>query len=899
MTEEERLVWVSSLRAQNPGLADQLGMLLHEHRALCEKGFLQQRSGGLPGGPGLAGQTFGVYTLLSQIGQGGMGSVWLAERNDGRFERRVAVKVLNLGLMGKSGEARFRREGSILGRLKHPHIAELIDAGVSQTGQPYLVLDHIEGDHLDRYCDHHRLDVAARIRLFLDVLGAVAKAHANLIVHRDLKPSNVLVRNDGQAKLLDFSIAKLLESEGQAGEATQLTVEGGRAMTPEYAAPEQLKSEAVTTATDVYALGVLLYVLLTGQHPAGRGPHTPADLVKAVVETEPARPSDMVVLSKTAAEIATTNATKRATTPDKLRRLLRGDLDTIVAKALKKEPCERYPSVTALADDLRHYLRHEPISARPDTLAYRAVKFVRRNRAVVALATLAVVAAAAGVVGTWIQARTARTQRDFALHQLARAERLNDLNDLLLTDLAPAGKPLTPNELVEREEHIVEREHYDNAANHVELLISIGDQYSGNEENTRGLRVLQEAYRLSRGLPERSVRAKASCGLAGALVTVGELGRAESLFQEGFRELPNQPQFGSDRVFCLMYGSWIAYTNGDSKEAIARAQIAEQVVKASPAHSPVEELTVLIQLAATYGGAARFSEAIAAFERASVLMVNLGYDETQRAANLFNDWGLTLYLAGRPREAEKAYRRAIDICRTNQKEEAVPPTLLNNYSLVLRELGRLPEAADYADRAHATAQRERDPMLVDLTALQRARVYRDQHDFTRATAMLAEVEPRMRRALPPGHYRFASLTSDKALLVQAKGDLSTALQLSDQAVTLDEAAIKSGGQGAAFLPILLVRRSAVELEVGRREQAAADAARALDLLQSAAQPGTFSCNTGRAYLALGGALQSQGKLDEAHAAFGSAAEHLQGTLGPDHPDTRSARQLAELRAQPR
>jgi serine/threonine-protein kinase len=899
MTPEERSVWLSALRAQNSGLADQLGTLLHEHRAVCEEDFLERRSLGLPGRSGLAGQTLGVYRLLSQIGQGGMGSVWLAERDDGRFERRVAVKVLNLALIGKGGEERFKREGRILALLVHPHIAELIDAGVSQAGQPYLILEHIEGGHIDRYCDQRRLTVASRIRLFLDVLGAVAKAHANLIVHRDLKPSNVLVRNDGQAKLLDFGIAKLLEDDGQAGEATHLTVEGGHAMTPEYAAPEQLKGETVTTATDVYALGVLLYVLLTGQHPAGRGPLTAADLVKAVVETEPTRPSEVVVLSRTDAEVITTSATKRATTPDRLRRRLRGDLDTIVMKALKKDPSERYPSVTALADDLRRYLRNEPISARPDTLAYRAAKFVRRNRTAVALATLAVVATAAGVVGTVIQTRTARAQRDFALHQLARAERLNDLNDLLLTDVAPAGKPLTPNELVEREEHIVEREHYENAANHVELLISIGDQYSGNEENTKGLRVLQEAYQLSRGLPERSVRAKASCGLAGAMVTVGELGRAESLFQEGFRELPNQPQFGSDRVFCLMYGSWIAYTNGDSKEAIARAQTAEQVVKESPAHSPVEELTVLIQLAAAYGGAARFSEAIAAFERASVLMVNLGYDETQRAANLFNDWALTLYFAGRPLEAEKAYRRAIDICRTNQKEESVPPTLLNNYSLVLRELGRLPEAADYADRAHARAQRERDPMLVDLTALQRARVYRDQHDFTRATAILAEVEPRMRRTLPPGHYRFASLTSDKALLAQAKGDLPTALRLADQAVALDEAAIKAGGQGAVFLPILLVRRSAVELEAGQRDQAAADAARALDLLPTATQPGTFSCNTGRAYLALGRALQSQGKLDQAHAAFRSAAEHLQSTLGPDHPDTRSARQLAESETQRR
>jgi len=329
MTEKERSPWLSSLRSQNQDMAEQLEMLFREHRALCEEEFLEKSSVGLPRSPGLEGQTLGAYTLVSQIGHGGMGSVWLAQRSDGRFERQVAVKFLNIALMGKGGEERFKREGSILGRLAHPHIAELIDAGVSQAGQPYLVLEHVEGDHIDRYCDEHKLEIKERIQLFLDVLAAVAQAHANLIVHRDLKPSNVLIRNDGQAKLLDFGIAKLIEGDAQAEVATLATGEAGRTMTPEYAAPEQLLGKPITTATDVYALGILLYVLLTGQHPNGNGPHTPADLVKAVVDTEPARPSDTVAPTRTNADTAAPNAARRATTPDKLQRLLRGDLDTI------------------------------------------------------------------------------------------------------------------------------------------------------------------------------------------------------------------------------------------------------------------------------------------------------------------------------------------------------------------------------------------------------------------------------------------------------------------------------------------------------------------------------------------------------------------------------------------
>ena len=248
-----------------------------------------------------------------------------------------------------------------------------------------------------QYCDRRNLEVEARVRIFLDVLAAVAHAHANLIVHRDLKPSNVLVRADGQVKLLDFGIAKLLEDEGQAGAATPLTREGGSALTPEYAAPEQVRDGPVTTATDVYGLGVMLYMLLTGQHPAGSGAHSPADLVKSLVDIEPPRPSDVVTAGRTAAEAALTDAAKRATTPERLRRLLRGDLDTIVTKALKKNPAERYASASAMADDMNRFLRHEPLTSRPDTLAYVAAKFLRRYWLPVSAAVLVVASLSAGL----------------------------------------------------------------------------------------------------------------------------------------------------------------------------------------------------------------------------------------------------------------------------------------------------------------------------------------------------------------------------------------------------------------------------------------------------------------------------------------------------------------------
>ena len=218
------------------------------------------------------------------------------------------------------------------------------------------MLEYVDGDQIDRYCDQRQLDLHARIRLFLQVLDAVAAAHANLIVHRDLKPSNVLVRKDGDVKLLDFGIAKLIEAENNPEQQTAFTI-GGTALTPEYAAPEQLKGEAITVSTDVYALGVLLYLLLTGRHPAGEGQSSPAELIKTIVECEPLRPSDAVAVAVTNAGDAAARALLRSASVEKLRRVLRGDLDTILAKALKKDPRERYASVGAFADDLRRYLK--------------------------------------------------------------------------------------------------------------------------------------------------------------------------------------------------------------------------------------------------------------------------------------------------------------------------------------------------------------------------------------------------------------------------------------------------------------------------------------------------------------------------------------------------------------
>jgi eukaryotic-like serine/threonine-protein kinase len=890
---EERQEWI---RAQEPGIAYRLEILLLEHSVLASDGFLETGVVDLPSTTAtLAGQTIGAFEVVSQIGQGGMGSVWLARRSDGRFERHVALKFLNIALLGKEGEDRFKREGKILALLAHRHIAELIDAGVTAAGQPYLVLEYVDGDQIDRYCDQRQLHLHTRIRLFLQVLDAVAAAHANLIVHRDLKPSNVLVRKDGDVKLLDFGIAKLIEAENGAERQTAFTI-GGTALTPEYAAPEQLKGEAISVSTDVYALGVLLYLLLTGRHPSGEGQSSPAELVKAIVESEPLRPSDAVAVAGSNPSDGRALALLRSATVEKLRRVLRGDLDTILAKALKKDPRERYASVGAFADDLRRYLNCEPIKARPDTLLYRAGKFARRHLAALFIVLLALMGVTAGVTEMILQARTARIQRDLAVRQLARAERMTDLNELLLSDSAPMGKPLAVDQLLEREERVIEHERNPDTANHVELQLSLGSQYSSEDENNNALRVLNAAYRVSRELKDPAVRAKASCVLAGAMVPIGDLSRAEALYQEGLRELGDAPQFASERAACLLHGSEVAYRIGNSDEAIARARAAEQAIQRSPVQWNLEGLNILVNLGTVLGDAGSFREAETIFQQASDLMTTLGYDDSQKAVKLFDKWALTLNYDGRELEAQGLYRRALAISRNDETNSGVAPDLLLNYALVLDELGQRAEAARYLALASQKAHELNDNVLADDTDLMQAEMSTDAHAYAQATRQLAELEQRLRKRYAPEHYVFAELSSARARIALGRGDLPSAAHFAKQAVEIDEASMRRIGQCAALLTTLLVSKSGMDLRNGQREEAASDARRAIKLLEEREDPSILSSNLGRAYLVLALALEAQGKPEEAQLAARKAYANLQTTLGSDQPDTQSARQLTNTGA---
>jgi eukaryotic-like serine/threonine-protein kinase len=371
-----------------------------------------------------AGVRVGAYTLVRELGRGGMGVVWLAERSDGQLKRQVALKLPMLSASDALAE-RFARERNILSQLEHPNIARLYDAGVAVSGQPFLALEYVSGESITAHCDRKQLNIRERLHRFLDVMRAVQFAHANLVVHRDLKPNNILVTEEGAVRLLDFGIAKLLDDAQSAAQETELTQLAGRALTLDYASPEQVHGKAIGTASDVYSLGVILYQLLCGVKPYSIGRTDKFNAEKIILEIEP------IALSKRAKEdgadekteetdrdrlSADLRARARQSTPERLSRTLAGDLDTIVAKALRKAPSERYGTVAEFAADIERYLQGLPVLAQPESWRYRAKKFVLRNRVVVGAATAVACSVVAGFgVALW--------QTSVAREAAARADR--------------------------------------------------------------------------------------------------------------------------------------------------------------------------------------------------------------------------------------------------------------------------------------------------------------------------------------------------------------------------------------------------------------------------------------------------------------------------------------------
>ncbi|MGH7560898.1 MAG: tetratricopeptide repeat protein, partial [Gemmatimonadales bacterium] len=668
-----------------------------------------QETASAPDGDGCPpGTILGPYRVLAEIARGGMGAVYLAERADGQFEHRVALKLVRAGLDQPEILRRFLGERQILARLDHPHIARLLDGGIAPDGRPWLAMEYVEGRSLTVHCEEGRLGVRERLRLFTDVCDAVRFAHQNLIVHRDLKPANILVTPGGAVKLLDFGIAKLLESN--AGEAEPATRTELRMLTPEYAAPEQVRGEPVTTATDVYALGAVLFELLTGRRAHRFERHTPAEVERVVCDIEPERPSAVATLP------------------------VEGELDAIVLKALEKLPARRYASSEAMLDDVRRFLSGMPVQARPQTLGYRTRKFLRRHRVGVGAAAAVMLALAGGLGATLWQAAEARREAGRAravttflagLFQVADPEQSRGreitARELLERGVAHidsglAGEPEVQAELLgvlgrihqglgllDRADSLLRRSVEmvrAGAGDRIALaarLTELGSVLQNRSEYAAAASVLTEALVIRRREPGRN-DAEMSVTLGNLAATLHSLGKdsaAESVYRETLRL--DSAAFGPDSPELAQDLSNFGVMWDDLGQAFRADTVLREALRIRLARFDSTHPAVLRDLH-NYAGALSGLGQLEASERLTRRVLELRSrvlppDHPDFGFSL-HQLGVTLEGQARWAEADSAYRASLDLRRrTLGPENALTMATLNNLAIVRYRVGDLDEAA--------------------------------------------------------------------------------------------------------------------------------------------------------------------------------------------------------------
>jgi serine/threonine-protein kinase len=613
LPETERRTWLDALPPEHARLRPALARLL-SLRPDAES-FLEQRPLQEQRGP-LAGTVVGSFRLVREIGRGGMGTVWLAKRLDGRVDLPVAVKLPFAGVHGEQVQERFERERHILAALNHPNIARFYEAGTSADGRSYLALEYVEGESLPEWCNRRRLGARRRIELYLQVLRAVQYAHASLVIHRDLKPSNIVVTATGEVKLLDFGIAKLLDRETQRTEQTELTQLHGRLMTLDYASPEQVRGEPLTTATDVYSLGVVLYELLAGKRPYRLRRGSSAELEEAILTSDTARPSQSAT-----AELAAAASVSLA----RWRRALRGDLDTLALKALEKDRDRRYASVEAFAQDCERYLQGLPLAAQPPGRLYRARKFIARNRLALGAASAVAAALLAGTgVAIW-QARIAIEQSRVAAEEAGKQRAVQSF----LTSLFDKNTRRQPDAAKARSMTVRE------------LLLEASERLEGwfTETPTVRLELLNTVASLLRDIDEYERAAT----LSAAAVEVARTARLT----------------GSDAyVEALMGQTTAARLLGRGPEAIAARDEALRVLDARG------DRTSLLRARANTNTVAQFSSdprrETALVQRAVELFEQRYPAEPEHFTALFY-LGNLHRTQQRPAEAERSFRRAIAV----------------------------------------------------------------------------------------------------------------------------------------------------------------------------------------------------------------------------------------------
>jgi serine/threonine-protein kinase len=884
LTGEGLSTWLKSLREGNPALAAAIESALAEFRSLSEDGFLE---GGLDVQPIAAtpGQVVGAYRLESLVGSGGMGDVWLARRSDGRFEGVVAVKILSLSLQGKEGQARFRHEAGVLARLTHPGIARLIDAGVSAAAQAYLILEYVDGARIDRHCDERKLTIKERIRLFLTVLEAAAHAHANLIVHRDIKPSNILVTREGAVKLLDFGIAKFLEHSGDAIRFLQLTRDGPQPLTPEFAAPEQVRGGEITTATDIYALGVLLYQLLSGTHPTLRSGCSAADCLYHLLETEPSLLSDVVSAERGAVpQGITRTAANRKTTPLGLRRSLHGDLEIILAKALKKNPAERYRSIADFAGDLQRFLNHQPISARRDSWGYRVTKFARRHRGASVAASIAAVAILTGLLGTVTQAHRAQQERDRALRGLTYAEATDEFMRFLLSE--GAGTPFTTTELLGRAAQSVRKQFAAEPALRARMQWVIAEQYLYIREFKLAQQALLSGLESAAAVADQSLTADLQCDLAETYYETGHVDSAATLFKQIERML--QITTGLDPATAANCHSNLAIfyrDKGDAARAIANAQAAVDFLGTPRPGQRTQSIDAREILADAYAMAGRRAEAIQTYEAVYEDLKQMGRENTSAALSLGVNYGVHLSRAGQTLRAADVYQRTLE-SEAAQGRIALR-NLESNYAGVLALLGRYQESTAMIERALAAANGAGNLRSIAWNELAAANAWCTAGDLKRCQFYLAQANSAVPAGYPLGHRSFAVLELVTARLAVARRDpadardhLHRALGILDKLTERDPNRIR-----------VLAELVRTDVQLGDLAAATEHARTAITEARRDSQGFAHTEWLGIAFLADGIVKKAVGARSESEADLREALAHLSAAMGTNAPPVQEARAL--------
>jgi len=731
----------------------------------------------------LPGQRVGPYRIVKELGRGGMGSVHLAERDDREYRARVAIKVIRGGPGGAHTLHRFRAERQILAGLEHPNVARLLDGGTTPEGIPWLALEYVDGEPIHRYCDRLRLPVSRRIHLFRQVCAGVEYAHRKLVVHRDLKPGNVLVTADGVPKLLDFGIAKLLEPPQEEGEDAPLeTATHLRLMTPAYASPEQVRGEPVTTATDVYALGLLLYELLAGR-PAQRVTSSSAlEVEREVCQREPARPG---------ARVDEAVAAARGTTTRRLAATLAGDLDNIVLTALRKEPERRYPSVAALGDDLVRYQEGRPVLARGNPWGYRAGKFARRH-------ALPLAAAGAGVAA-FVASVAFYTGRVAAERDLARleAERAGEVAAFMADvfrqgnpDLAP-GTPATARDLLDRGAERITGLESDPPVR-AALLLTLGRAYEAMGEFAAAEPLVREAVEIRRmelgargWSPERPQFTNALDALGTVLWRLGRLEEAEVVHREALEviqaEAPGSAQAGT----ALNNLGKVLQERGRLEEAELLFREALEIHRTvdGPAHSSVA--AILTNVAQLREGLGEREEGEALYREALQIMRALPPEDRAGDDVLVSNLGENLLGQGRLEEAEPLFREALELAeaRYGPGSPAVAHTLSAMARLRAR-MGDHPGAEALIREALPAIQASLGPRHPDVAyeLSNLAATVARQGRAAEADSLHGEAVAIARESLPEDSPFRARALNEHALFLRGVGRVPEAVTLLEEAV---------------------------------------------------------------------------------------------------------------------